>query len=59
MAATADNAAADAAQHASGSSFYLAMRILPRAKREVSPVATPDLDPRSAVGCTGELQGLV
>jgi squalene synthase HpnD len=32
MTATADNA--DAEQHASGSSFYLAMRILPRAKRE-------------------------
>lgn len=32
MTATADNT--DAEQHASGSSFYLAMRILPRAKRE-------------------------
>jgi squalene synthase HpnD len=32
MIATADNT--DAEQHASGSSFYLAMRILPRAKRE-------------------------
>lgn len=31
---TAPSASADAAQHAGGSSFYLAMRILPRRKRE-------------------------
>ena len=31
---TTPSVSADAAQHAGGSSFYLAMRILPRAKRE-------------------------
>ena len=31
---TASGMSADAAQHAGGSSFYLAMRILPRRKRE-------------------------
>lgn len=34
MSATADSGSAEAAQQASGSSFYLAMRILPREKRE-------------------------
>ncbi|ARP98428.1 presqualene diphosphate synthase HpnD [Pseudorhodoplanes sinuspersici] len=34
MSATADSSNAEAAQQASGSSFYLAMRILPREKRE-------------------------
>jgi phytoene synthase len=34
MSATADSTPTDAAQQASGSSFYLAMRILPREKRE-------------------------
>ena len=34
MSATVESSATDAAQQASGSSFYLAMRILPREKRE-------------------------
>ena len=45
---TMSEASTDAAQHAGGSSFYLAMRILPRQKREAKESARERLEHEAA-----------